>query len=217
MTHTRAAKVVFAITLSAYVALLGGAIFHPSENNFATWVIWVFLATTFTWSQAKEGHTGWLMPLAYCIGNVFLVALMLVVGGATWNLGEAEAIILFGMTGAFVVWFVRGVTTKKWGTRILYWGSVGADFISFYPTWKQFLGTHPSVSLWTIAGWCCFFVAALGNLIYVERCLYRLALPADEYKTKYDKEKRVSEILEGSLLSIEVLVSVGATLLFMLF
>lgn len=209
--------VVFAITILAYVTVIAGAITHPSENNLATWIIWFFLASAFLYAQVKEGHSGWHMPLAWVVGNMFLVTISLVTGGYTFNLGPTESIALFGFTGAIAIWTAVGITTRTWSPRLLYWGAILADLASFYPLWKQYLGPHEPISTLGLFGWMCFFVGALINIVFVERCFHKLRIPQEQFLREYKKEKRPLVILEESLLSIEVMLSVGFTLLIMIY
>ena len=203
---------VFLITVIAYAAIITGAILHPSENNLATWIIWMMLSSTFLYAQIKEGHAGWQMALGYLIGNVAMLFIAWFVGDYTFNLGPAESIALFGFIGAVVVWTIIGITTKKWDSRLLYFGSVLADLASFYPMWKQYITAHEAISTVGLIGWIGFFIGAFVNAVWVEHCVYKFMLSPSAYRETYGVKKRALRIVEESLLSLEVLFSVGSTL-----
>lgn len=165
---------VFVITLASYVPIMVGGWQHPSEINLASYAVWIMMASMILYSSWDQGFLGFFLPLGFLIGNLVIVAFGLCLGGCTFNLGVGESFGLFGILGTLSVWIAYGNVTKKWSSRILYWGTIITDVISFYPQWKQYLLPHDKPTPWMLVGWFGCFLASAVNIMCVEGLFKKL-------------------------------------------
>ena len=208
---------VFALTLLAYIPLGLGSWNKPAEFNMPSFLAWVLLAGQFLFATHSQGFDGWRMPFGYFIGNIGVVIVMLYRGGYTMNLTFTEHILFGGTILVGTIWFICYQRSKKSNPRILYFGNILVDMISFYPQIKQFAGVHDPVSLKTLLGWAMFLLIAVINVFVVERFMKKIAMKDREYEFAFNRKKRVMSILEESLFSIEQSIFIGGLLVLMLF
>ncbi len=198
--------IIFALGIGGYVSIGIGGWLHPVELNMATYSLWAMLSVTLFFSMYLQKHEGWYMPLSWIFGNVFLVVLAAFLPESTFNLGQSEAIVLYGLVTVIGTWVVVGQVTKRWNHRILFWGSIITDVLSFYPQLKQYLLPHEPPTLWLLMGWACFLLSVSCNLFLLGRLFFKLR-PTDE--------KRLS-LAEESALSIENIVLIIITIVVMM-
>lgn len=197
------AWIVFFISAGAYVPLAVGGWYHPSEINMAAYGIWMVLAGMFLYSSWKQEFAGVRMPLGFFVGNVLMLVFGFWVGGYTFNLGPAETMALYGVVGTLSLWTTIGALTSRWSSRLLYWGAIVADLLSFYPQWKQYLLPHDYPTTWMLVGWCCWIGGAAINVVFVEKLFKKLLMPEEEYEREYEKMKKPLLIWEESAFSLE--------------
>ena len=166
---------VFALGVIAFVPIALGGWHHPPEINLASYAVWSILSGTLLYSARAQGFTGWVLLLAYFLGDFAITAMMAAVGGGTFNLGAEEAIVIGGMTATFSVWTVVGKMTGRWSPRILFLGGIMAEFISYYPQAKQYYGPHETPTVLGLLGWGMWVSAGLLNLCMAERLPSKLA------------------------------------------
>jgi hypothetical protein len=193
---------VFALGAGGYAPLIIGGMAHPSEINIATYSLWFILCSMMAYSSWKQKFAGWFMPFGWVVGQAGIITVALYSGGYTFNLGQEEMIAFYGIITTLSVWGIIGQQTGKWNPRILFFGAIIADILSFYPQIKQYLSPHEAVTVWLIIGWSMFIADMLINMIFVERLPQKLA------KNKKD----CMHLVESSLLGIENIILLSATL-----
>jgi hypothetical protein len=208
--------VVFMLGAGGYIPLIIGGIQHPAEINVATYSLWLILCSMIAYSSWKQKFAGWFMPFGWVIGQAGIIMTALYIGGYTFNLGTEEMIVFYGIIITISLWGIIGQQTGKWNPRILFLGSVFADILSFYPQIKQYLLPHDSPTIWLVIGWSMFIADTIVNLIFVEKLPQKLTTPKERYEIKYGEEKQTLRLLESSLLSLENMILVSATLALML-
>ena len=194
---------VFFVSIGAYVPLAVGGWQHPIEINIAAYGLWLTLAVMFAYSTHSQGFSGWRLPLGFLVGNGLMIGLGLARKGYTFNLGQAETTVLYGIIATLSMWIVVGTVKKKWDPRILYLGGIAADILSFYPQLKQYLLPHEPPTGWLIMAWTMFGIGTFVNFAIVESLFSKLIMSAERYEHVYEKEKRVLLILEESAFSVE--------------
>jgi hypothetical protein len=160
---------VLLLSAGAYIPLGVGGWQHPSEINAASYGSWLILSAMLLYSSRSQGFAGWRMPLGFLIGNASLLVLGLLRECSTFNLGQAESIVLFGIIATLSIWVAVGGMTKTWNPRILFLGGIAADVFSFYPQLKQYLEPHEKPTEWMLLGWCMWILGAMINVAFVER------------------------------------------------
>ena len=201
--HTFWSWTAFVLSVGGYGALMIGGYEHPEEINILSFGLWLVLSVLILYSMRSEGFSGWRMPLGWLLGNAIMLVMAFVIGGYTFNLGDREAIGLVGLVTTLAVWVTVGTATRRWNPRILYLGSVMADALAFYPVMKQYILPHAPMTAWGIVGWVMFFLGAVINAFIVERFVFKLLMHPVEYTGRFQEEKRMLRIVEGSLLSLE--------------
>jgi hypothetical protein len=194
---------VLILGAGAYVPLMIGGWQHPVEVNVAAYSLWLLLSLVFVYSFRDQGFAGWRMPLAFAVGNSSMLILGFVRGGYTFNLGSAEAVVLYGLIGTVCLWLVIGSTMGNWNSRILYWGGILVDILSFYPQLKQYLLPHEPPTVGLLVGWGLWVAIALINVFLVERLFTKLRLTKEQYEKVFAKTKNPFLILEESAFSLE--------------
>ena len=187
---------VYVFTLLMYVPLFWGGVENPQTINIASFGIWLLLSLVFAYCTKTLGYPGWRMALGYFSGNLAILGLAFFQGGYTANLGQGEAIALFGAIGAIAAWIVYGCKTGIWTPRVLFWGFVVAEGLSFYPFFKQYWGPNEFVGIFTYAGWVMGVIGPALNICVVERFFAKLRTPTNK-----------KELVESSLYSFENLLT----------
>lgn len=200
---------VFFLGAGAYVPIMIGGWQHPAEINLATYSLWFILCSLIAYSSWKRRYAGWFMPLGWVFGQGMIITTAFLRGGYTFNLGQEEIIVFYGIIITLSLWGTLGQLTGKWDPRILYLGSILADMLSFYPQIKQYLLPHEPATIWLTLGWSIFIIDILVNLLLVEH------LP-EKLLASRAKPKEILHILEHSLLSIENLFFLTLSLVLML-
>ncbi len=208
--------VVFYCSLGAYVPLMIGGWQHPSEMNVACFSIWILLSGVLTWASRRQSHDGWKLLLADMVGNIFYVVMALVRGGYTFNIGDPEAIGLYGTCTVLCTWFVYGKITSKWSDRILYLGCLGVDVASFYPQFKQYLLPHEKPTDLMIIAWIMFGIAAFMNFALVDRLPKKLRVAGRIMRRRPNLGMIRLFIVEKSLFSIENFIMITIAVILML-
>lgn len=196
---------VFVLGIGGYISIGIGGWRHPVELNIATYSLWAMLSVILFCSMYFQKHEGLYMPLSWILGNAFLVILAAFLPESTFNLGQSETIVLYGLVTVVGTWVVVGQTTKRWSHRILFWGSIIIDIISFYPQLKQYFLPHEPPTLWLLMGWACFLLSVSCNLFLLGRLFFTL---------RPTNEKRLL-LAEESALSIENIVLIIITMVVM--
>lgn len=196
---------IFLLSFGAYLPLAIGGWQHPVEINTASYGLWLILALTFLYSSYCQGFAGWRLPLGFALGNSGMLIMAMIRGGTTFNLGPAEYVVLFGLTSIIALWVLVGQLTGKWSPRILFFGSIAVDLLSFYPQAKQYLLPHEPLSLLGFTGWGMWLLAAIVNLVMAEKffTIWKNS-PSKRWQT-----------VESSLLSIEQIIFMIAMILIM--
>lgn len=195
--------VVFGLALGGYLPVAIGGWRHPVEINLASYSIWFIITGMMLYSSRSKGFSGWRMPFGFLFGNVALLTLGLVRRGSTFNLGPAEIIGLYGVIIVLVAWVSVGTLTKRWNARILYYGAIATDMISYYPQFKQYLLPHELPSRLMIVGWGLWLLMGFANIIVVESFIGKLVTPKAAYERVYGKPKKLGLIVEESAFSLE--------------
>ena len=203
---------VFVLGAGGFIPLIIGGIHHPSEINIATYSLWFILCSMIAYSSWKQHFAGWFMPLGWVVGEMGIIVSALYIGGYTFNLGQEETAIFYGIIATLSAWIIIGQQTGKWNPRILFLGSVIADILSFYPQIKQYLMPHEAVTVWFIIGWVMFIAGLIINIIFVEKLPQKLAIGKEAYRIKYDEEKNILRLLESSLLGLESIILLSGTI-----
>jgi hypothetical protein len=198
--------IVFLFGAGGYIPLIIGGVLHPSEINIATYGLWFVLCSMIAYSSWKQRFAGWFMPFGWVVGQFSIIAVALSVGEYTFNLNTEEMIIFYGIIITLSVWAVVGQQTKKWNPRILFFGGILADILSFYPQIKQYLGPHEAVTSWLVLGWSMFIADMFINLLFVEHLPQKLMA----------KKENFFCIIESSLLGLENIILLSVTLWLML-
>lgn len=202
---------VFWISIAAYVPLIIGGWLHPIETNVACFTIWILLSLMLFYSARVQKLPGWRMNLAFFLGNILTVAIALMRGGYTFNLGPQETIGLYGIVCTVCVWLAVGAKTKRWDPNILYLGGIFVDVLSFYPVFKQYLMAHERATALGIAAWSMFGIGAFVNIVFVEQLFTRLRLDPLTYGMTFDEKKSVAKIFNASAFSLENLTLIVIT------
>ena len=223
--------VVFVLAISGYLPIAIGGWRHPVEINLASYSIWFIITGMMLYSQHSAGFAGWRMPFGFLFGNVALLTIGLVRRGSTFDLGPAEMIGLYGVIVLLTVVLTVVVTvviarltkraamnakTKRLFARILYYGAIVTDIISYYPQFKQYLLPHELPSRLMILGWGLWILMGFANVIVVEGLIGKLLTPKAAYERIYRTPKKVTLILEESAFSLENAVFIVAMTLVMI-
>lgn len=204
--------IVFLLGTGGYIPIIIGGIAHPTEINIATYGLWLILCSLIAYSSRKQHFVGWFMPFGWVVGQAGIITVALCIGGYTFNLDAEEMIVFYGIIVTLSVWVIVGQQTKKWNPRILFWGGVIADILSFYPQIKQYLAPHDAITLWLVLGWSMFIADMFINLIFLERLPQKLAMPKEKYRAKYGEQKNIFLLLESSFLGLENIILLSLTL-----
>jgi len=208
--------IVFALGTGGYIPLIIGGIQHPAEINIATYSLWLILCFMVAYSSWKQKFIGWFMPFGWVFGTALIIIVALLNGGYTFNLGMGEIIVFYGIIATLAVWGIIGQQTGKWNPRILFWGGIAADILSFYPQIKQYLLPHDAPTIWMILGWVMFIAGVVFNVIFIEHLPQKLTMKKERYEAEYGEPKRPLYLIESSLLSLENTVFLSVTLILML-
>ncbi|MES2223482.1 MAG: hypothetical protein V4469_00955 [Patescibacteria group bacterium] len=134
-------------------------------------------------SSRAQGHAGWKLLTGFAIGNFSMLIFGFCLTGTTFNLGDAEKVVLYGLTTTIVTWVAWSGFKKKGNPRILFLGGIATDVLSYYPQVKQYLLPHDPPSLWLITGWSMWIAAAAITLFNVEKLFLKIKLaPKDRLK-----------------------------------
>jgi hypothetical protein len=204
--------IVFLLGAGGYVPLIIGGIQHPPEINIASLSLWFILCGMIAYSSWKQKFAGWFMPLGWVLGQGVFLVIALFIGGHTFNLRQEEMIIIYGIIVTVSVWGEYGRRTKKWDPRILFFGGVAADMLSFYPIFKQYILPHELPTNWMMLGLLIFVTDTLVNLIFVEQLPQKLVMYKQNYLAKYGEQKNILSLLEGSLLGLENIILISSVL-----
>lgn len=207
--------IVLLFGAGAYVPLAVGSWNHPAELNVASYGLWFILTLMLLYSSWKQNFAGLRLLAGFCLGNFSMLILAFLVGGYTFNLGPAEAVVLYGMIATLSIWGAVGQVTGKWNPRILFTGGVAADILSFYPQLKQYLTPHDVPTTWMILGWSMWIAGALINVIMVEHLATKLCMSEVMYENRYQKQKSSLLIFEESAFSLENSLCMVITILVM--
>ena len=202
MGKDNVAWLVFSIAVLAYVPLFIGGRLAPSEINVFLWCAWLWLSFLFLWSSKAQGFESWRLPLAFFLGNILILALAFYQGGYTANLTMTEGIIFVGTLTSVGVWLFFGITKKTWSPRIIFWGSIISDIISFYPLIKQYWGPNTPPSIWTITGWAMMLSGVTIQLVYVDRLFEHIKA------TRHLGRKEWLRRFESKLFSVEQVITI---------
>ena len=165
---------------------------HPEEANIASYVMRLFISSTYTFS------CWWLkssmaLGYAFIIGNIFLLSTTLIRGGHTINIGAVETIGLFSILISMLIFSTYGAITKKWDGRILLCGTITSDVLSFYPQYKQYLDPNDPPSYFLLLGLLVWALAMLHNIVLVQKTVQRIRLG----------NEKVSKVLLDAAISVE--------------
>lgn len=166
---------VFFILVLAYIPLFIGGYEHPDEINIYSYGVWLVLSVMFLYSSRSLGFAGWRVPLGFMVGNIAMIILAVIQGGFTANLAAAEATAFLGIIGTLVAWLLYGMTTNKWSPRVIFWGAILSDVLSFYPQAKQYWGPNEMASIATMSGWYMWLSGASLNVFAVEHVHKKIA------------------------------------------
>ncbi|MDB5204100.1 MAG: hypothetical protein JWP09_128 [Candidatus Taylorbacteria bacterium] len=167
-------NIVLVLSAGAYIPLAIGGWQHPEEINLASYSIWLILATMLMISSRAQGYDGWKLLAGFLTGNFSMLIFGLCLRGTTFNLGDAEKIVLYGLITTIVIWVIWSTLKKKGNPRILFLGGIITDVMSYYPQIKQYLLPHDPPSWWLLAGWYMWIMAATITLIKVEKLVMKI-------------------------------------------
>jgi hypothetical protein len=153
----------------AYVSIAIGGYYHRSELNITSYSIWLILSAMMAYPSKKQKLPSYYMVMVWAIGNASLVVFSLLIGGYTYNLDAGGTIAFYGIISTFAVWGAVAAVTKKFNSRILFYGVILTDVASFYPQLKQYFQPHEPATPWMYAGWICWIVAAAIQLVHVDK------------------------------------------------
>ena len=105
------------------------------------------------------------MPFGWVVGQTVIITVAFCIGGYTFNLGTEEMVVFYGIVATLSVWVAVGQQTENWNPRILFWGGILADILSYYPQFKQYLAPHDVITVWLITGWSMFITDMFINMI----------------------------------------------------
>lgn len=203
---------VFAVSIGAYVPLAIGEWHHPIEFNVASYSLWMLLNAASAYSLFVQKFSGWRMPLGWFLGDMFLILLAIALGGYTFNLGEYERVILYGIVGIFALWMSLGAVQKRWNPRILHLGNIVVFALTYYPIIKQYAHVHEPMTAWSLSGWALYLVGAGVNLFVAEQFFTKLWMQPDLFKNAFQKEKNLWDIGEESLFSLVNTILIGVVI-----
>jgi hypothetical protein len=196
--------VVLVVTVGGYVPLVIGGLHHHSEINLAAYSLWAIAMAMAFGSAFYMKYDTWRLALGFFIGNVTMIILGLSVGGYTFNLGKSETLSLYTIVAALSIWGAIGTVTKKWNNRLLLFGAIASDVISFYPQLMQYLKPHERPTSMLLVGWTFWALGAAISFIFVEKFFTKLMMSKEEYMRTFDKpSKNIASILEESAFSFE--------------
>lgn len=182
---------VFFVTV-AYLPIIIGGWIHPAEINIATYGLWTMLFILYGYSSWKLKKPD--LPLVLCciVGDLLVTVLGLAAGGA-FVLGKVEGVGIIGLALTVGSFLVYGMI-RKLDDRIIAWGVIVTDVVSFYPMAKQYLWMkHEPMSAFGLAGWWCFLLGALAMLFGSQRFVEKIVT----------RSSRLPATLEQSALALE--------------
>ncbi len=205
--------VVLTVTVGGFVPLVIGGYHHHSEINLAAFGLWtISMAMAFA-SSFYMGYDTWRLALGYLIGNVTMVVLGLSLGGYTFNLGTSETLSLYTLVTALSAWGAIGTITKRWNNRLLFFGAIASDILSFVPQLMQYLKPHERPTSLLFVGWTCWGLGAVVSFIFVEKFFTKLTMGEKGYVVAFDKpSKHIMQIFEESAFSFENVALIAITI-----
>ncbi|MES2203384.1 MAG: hypothetical protein V4474_03630 [Patescibacteria group bacterium] len=201
---------VFLITVGGNLPLAVGGWSHPSEINTASYSIWLIIASMLVYSSRAQGASVRL-PLGFVVGNVSMLVLAYIRGGSTFNLGAAESLALYGVIGTLCIWLGHGASTGRWSPKLMFYGAVFADVLSFYPQAKQYIEPHEPMTWLGISCFAMWLIASSIVVIKIDRMPQQLR-EILQRPLSLQQLKLGCVVMEKSLFPLEQIVFIGLLL-----
>ena len=204
------------VPVCGFVPLVIGGIHHHSEVNLAAYSLWTIAMAMAFGSAFYMRYDTWRLALGFLIGDAAMIILGLSVGGYTFNLGKSETLSLYTIVAALSIWGAVGTITRKWNNRLLLFGAIASDVVSFYPQLMQYLKPHERPTSMLLVGFALWALGAVISFIFVEKFFTKLTMSKEEYMRTFNKpSKSIASILEESAFSFENFVLITITMVVM--